>query len=287
MRGAAGTGAAVRRRALDPEEAAELREHLAAGCPACAGRLAEARAILALLPLSLTPVPAPPAARRRLLERVRTAGEAIAPAATAPSLTNSPTHSPAAPPPPPWWVQVALPAAIAASIAAMTTIFFAARLNARQPAGGAVGQGNATTVAVLTGMIEHQQQELERLRTVDPAKTVQWAAQPDLKIVPLAGTDQQPAGARGRVFWDADHGRWHFFASGLKPALPGKTYELWFVSADGKTALPAGGVRPDPVRRCVARVGRPRGDGRHFGGRRRDRRAGGRRDQIADGLIST
>jgi anti-sigma-K factor RskA len=59
--------------ALEPSEAAEVRAHLASGCPQCAGALAEAQATVAHLPMGLEPVMAPTRARDRLMKRM--AGE--------------------------------------------------------------------------------------------------------------------------------------------------------------------------------------------------------------------
>jgi anti-sigma-K factor RskA len=56
---------------LDESEAAELRRHLATGCPECAAYYAEAEATLAMLPLTL-PQQAPPARlRQAILDRTK------------------------------------------------------------------------------------------------------------------------------------------------------------------------------------------------------------------------
>jgi hypothetical protein len=55
---------------LDAAERAELTAHLASGCPACAGALAEAQATVAHLPLAADPVTPPKSARDKLLARV-------------------------------------------------------------------------------------------------------------------------------------------------------------------------------------------------------------------------
>jgi hypothetical protein len=56
--------------ALEVAERDELRAHLASGCPACAGALAEAQATVAQLPQALPRVPPPAGARDRLMQRV-------------------------------------------------------------------------------------------------------------------------------------------------------------------------------------------------------------------------
>ena len=57
--------------ALEADERNELRGHLAMGCPSCAGALAEADAVLALLPRALAATAPPASARDRLMRRVR------------------------------------------------------------------------------------------------------------------------------------------------------------------------------------------------------------------------
>ncbi len=56
--------------ALDASEAADIRAHLATGCPECAGSLAEAQALVAHLPHALDLIAPPSSARERLIERV-------------------------------------------------------------------------------------------------------------------------------------------------------------------------------------------------------------------------
>jgi anti-sigma-K factor RskA len=102
------------------------------------------------------------------------------------------------------------------------------------------------TIAELTALVEQQKNQMVALRSGGAPETVQWATQPDLRVFSMTGAGDQPPGAHGRIFWDANLGVWHFFASGLKPAPEGKTYELWFVSKDGKTAVPAGTFDPSP-----------------------------------------
>ncbi|HEX8525338.1 MAG TPA: anti-sigma factor [Tepidisphaeraceae bacterium] len=57
--------------ALDASEAADLRAHLASGCPICAGALAEAQATFAHVGRALAPVAPPADAWHRLEKRVK------------------------------------------------------------------------------------------------------------------------------------------------------------------------------------------------------------------------
>jgi anti-sigma-K factor RskA len=211
--------------ALEPEEAEGVRRHLAGGCPSCAGELAQSQALLASMALTLPPAVVPPGARQRLLDRVSEQSLRIdRPAAGIP-----------------WWAQIALPSAIAASIAAAVTLFFSIRLQAKPPEAPALDG----TVGILTAMVEQQQHELVALRASGGAQTVEWASDRNLKLIKLSGTANQPPDAGGNVFWDVDRGVWYFYAAKLKPAPPGKTYELWFVDAKGSMKLPAGSFNPN------------------------------------------
>jgi anti-sigma-K factor RskA len=217
--------------ALSDQEAEEVREHLAGGCPRCAGLLAEAEATVALLALTLPTVPPPANLRQRLMSRV--GGE------------KEKASTPSAGGAVPWWMLIAIPSAIAAAVAAGITIFFALKLT--QPVQSIPEEAAVNferTVGVLTEAVERDEHDLAALRAAQPAQMTEWVTTPNLKLVSLTGTDKQPPGAAARVLWDADKGVWHFFGRGIKPAETGKTYELWFVSSDGKQALPAGEFDP-------------------------------------------
>ena len=90
--------------ALDGREQTELLEHLDSGCPRCAGELAEARALLAHLPLTLEPVAPSAAVRERLLRRIADDAE---PAIRAQETPPVPRRS---------WLQPLLAAAAAAVV---------------------------------------------------------------------------------------------------------------------------------------------------------------------------
>lgn len=61
---------------------------------------------------------------------------------------------------------------------------------------------------------------------------------PEVQYVALIGGETQPL-ARGRIFWDMVRHRWHVYVFDLKPPPPGRTYQLWLVTADQKK-VPAG-----------------------------------------------
>jgi hypothetical protein len=221
--------------ALSDREAEEVRGHLSAGCPTCAGKLAEAQATLALLALSLPPEAPPQEVRQRLLLAIGSS--------RAPRTAQMPRGAGQQMMPVSWMSQLAMTAAIAATIAVVVSLFFAMRMQTRQASQFATASEEAQHTLVMNALLQ-QQQELISQRSV-LLDLSSWAAEPNLKVISLDGTNQQPTGAHARVFWDADHQLWHFFATGLKPPPPGKTYELWFVTTDAKTKIPAGNFDPN------------------------------------------
>jgi len=56
--------------AADAGESRAVLEHLASGCPRCAGRLSEAEAAIASLPLAIAPVTPSPEVRRGLMAKI-------------------------------------------------------------------------------------------------------------------------------------------------------------------------------------------------------------------------
>ena len=66
---------------------------------------------------------------------------------------------------------------------------------------------------------------------------------PDLARIDLAGQPDAPD-ARARAFWSRERGM-VFSASRLPPPPPGKTYQVWVVTAD-PAPISAGLIEPDP-----------------------------------------
>jgi anti-sigma-K factor RskA len=54
----------------------------------------------------------------------------------------------------------------------------------------------------------------------------------DLQLVSMTSPTQPKA--TGRVMWDHDHGKWHVTVFDLSPPAAGQTYELWFITPEGK-----------------------------------------------------
>jgi anti-sigma-K factor RskA len=191
--------------ALDAGEAAELREHMAGGCPVCAGHWAEAEATLAMLPLSLPAQPTPPALKYSILNKAR--------AMRSRSGRN--------------WDWAILSGAVAAVLAVAVTL---AVVNRFWPKPGSASADQATadraTIVSLKAQLALAQGQLG---------TVHQALE-GLRFAELTGPVQPRA--VGHVFIDVQMKKWYFFACGMKPAPGGETYELWLVCNDQK--IPAG-----------------------------------------------
>jgi anti-sigma-K factor RskA len=183
-------------------EARALKSHLAAGCPLCAGRLAEAEAIGGQLALALPPVAPSGSVKARLMERVGADPRVVVP--FRPPVTRSP------------W----LPAAVAAGIAAALV-------------GVAVYVPLARDRDALRAEIHRLDGDLRAA-----SDTLRVLRSPAVQVVSLGGGEPQP-GARGRIFWDRARGEWRFYAAELRPPGAGKTYELWLIN-DRNEKIPAG-----------------------------------------------
>jgi anti-sigma-K factor RskA len=187
--------------ALDEGESAELRQHLAGGCPQCAGYYAEAEAVLGLLPLSLPPQSPSPVLRQSVLNRARSA---------------------IGPGPMRIWDRMVLSAAIAAVLAVAVTLAVVNQFwprNKASPVDPAAVADLRTQLILTQGQLAAEQQELRGLKCAE----LTGPAQPD---------------AVGRVFIDQQMNKWYFFTCGMKPAAGGKTYELWLICNNQK--IPAG-----------------------------------------------
>lgn len=191
---------------LEPAEAAELRAHLASGCPRCAGALAEAQATLALLPLQLDPHKTPDGLKQSILSRARSEPSAVD--SLPMRLAN--------------WDRIILPAAIAAVLAVAATLFVV-----RQFLPGDVhSAADIRTISDLQTRLLIAQTNLS-----DVQKSLSG-----MKFAELTG-NLQPS-AVGHVFLDTNMKNWYFFTCGMKPAPDGKTYELWLIQNNQK--IPAG-----------------------------------------------
>jgi anti-sigma-K factor RskA len=202
--------------ALDGEELARFRAHLARGCAQCERVLAEYREALVLTVADLRDAP-PPAAKRALVERMGRARRWGGAARFWPGLK--------------WAASVAIAAGVLASV---ISVFVSARYEMQ------IGR-MAREVAALREQVARERQALALLR--DAAT----------RVITLAGLDPSPK-AQGRMIWNEREGG-VFVVGSLPPAPPGQAYELWAI-AGGKPvpaavftvdAEGAGGARVAPL----------------------------------------
>ncbi len=194
---------------LSAQEAAELRQHLAGGCTVCAGHLAEAEAVLAALPLALDPVLPKAGVKRRLMDRVAESDQANR---MADSLALR-------------IFRVLVPAAIAAGVAIMVT--------------HAV-MSNTTNywrrqADLFQTMTQGQDQELKFLQAqmADQKNVIKALESSGLMMVELDGGKLQPT-AVARLLWDQKAGTWSLLTQNVTAPPAGKTYVLWYITADSK-----------------------------------------------------
>jgi anti-sigma-K factor RskA len=203
---------------LDEDAAAELRDHLAGGCPVCTGYRAEAEALIGMIPQALDRPPVSPDVRRRLLDRAARspAGESGGPI---------PIRG--------QWDRIVIPASIAAVLAVGVTLAAVWRFSA-PPAGPGGSDPRVMQIALLEKMLQADQ-----ISIIDLRRQLDAATRPSisgLKFAELTGPAQPDA--LGRVFIDTTGGKWYFFSAGMKPPPPNRIYELWLCCGDQK--LPAG-----------------------------------------------
>lgn len=210
--------------ALEPEEMRELRAHLAAGCPLCEGRLAEADSLLSMLPLALPPVAPPAEARSRVMQRVASGQENASPATY--GRIGGRKLGPAI-------MGLAAGIIIAAGLFSIrlasehrSLVALRSQLSARDVR---LGEQNVIISNLKSDVFTMH----EAVQTINSSQT---------QILKLVGAAPQP-GAMGHVFVDRKDRMLLFCADKVKKSQPNKTYELWLVSGDKK--IPIGTFQPD------------------------------------------
>jgi anti-sigma-K factor RskA len=197
--------------ALEAEPREEMADHLATGCPRCAGAIAEAEAVLGHLAAVLEPVEPPAAVRDRLMARIAAGRErgAVRPVDRRPV---TPDRRPRLE----GWLRPALAAGVGALVSYL-----------------AVSVPAAQARRALEAQLAAQRADLRELRrSMQGAEArIRILTAPAVQVVSLSGTGAQPD-ARGRIFWDRARERWHLYVSGMGSPGGGKTYQLWFITAD-------------------------------------------------------
>jgi len=213
--------------ALESPERERVQAHLAAGCPGCLGALAEAQAMVAMIPLALDPVEPPVSLKARLLERAERDER--------PSLMVVRRS----------WIPTLAAAAVAALLVTTVATFPLRHLQdkntalttdlrqliEKQDAFKSEIAQKTQQIEQLSGQLAQAQESLKH-----NVNFTEFLNTPGLLWVELKGTPQQP-GAAGYVIVDKPHHRF-VLTGNLKFPGAGKTYELWFIAGDNK--IPAG-----------------------------------------------
>ena len=192
--------------ALSPEEARLMRAHVES-CSVCSAELASMTSVVGGLPTR----PPDGAMDQRVSEGIR--ARLLARAADRPSTGRGSVYR---------WL------AIAAAVAAMLfgVAYYRERAERRELVATTARQDSA--ISALNGLVRDRDAELAAITG------------PGVSVVELSSTGVRPPTAR--MFWDRASNRWTFFAHGLSAPKPGRTYELWLVTADKK--IPAGTFTP-------------------------------------------
>jgi hypothetical protein len=206
--------------ALEADEMMAMRHHLASGCPACSGYLAEAQATFNSIPMGLDPVMPSAGLKQKLMDRVTA------------EIEKSDAENRQIPDSLPIRLfRMFVPAAVAAGIAIVGTH---ALMNSKLTEAERRAQRQE---ALSRQLLVQQAQEIDSLRQKFQLQTqvVEMLQSPDVKLVHLHSTDEQPK-AVANLLWDQKHQRWELLTTGMTPPPPGQTYELWFITASGATA---------------------------------------------------
>ncbi len=203
--------------ALDAAEREDLRHHLAAGCVACAGQLAEARATFAAVGLAADPVVPPPGLLERVLDRIDREAE------------RSTAHVPRASFPAWRWL---LPSAAAAAVAATVTYAAVVRRDRATLAEGRLNYNTEARAMLLRSALADRDQTVEQLRRklAGQQQVVDALQLGGAGVVPLAGVGQ--ASAAAELVWAPAAGRAYLSATHLALLPAGRTYELWYITTD-------------------------------------------------------
>ena len=236
----------------DPEERARVERWLASGDPAAAAALAEARAIVGLLPEALDPIEPSP----ELWKKIE-AGLASDAGAPRPHDSADRARAPTEPARPRWTLAVA--AALVLSLLG-GWIGYTIASNRHRP--------SIDELSSLRAEVAEQRRQIARLsadlelatqRADDTFVSLQAArdslallTDPTLRTVQLAGTPEMPD-AVARVMFEPRRGVLHLSAADLRALDEGKTYELWS-PPDEPPPIPLGTFDPETDGRATYRT---------------------------------
>jgi anti-sigma-K factor RskA len=193
--------------ALPEKEAAEARAHLA-GCNECAGKLAEARGVAALMAFAVEQEMPSSAVKEKLMARI--AAEQGTAAGTVPARERRMEREEAKTP---WWTWVLVPASLALAAVCLLLSW----------------QNRKLALELQTARHAASEFHKERERAEEMVAVL---AAPDTMTVKLAGTSDA-AQASGVVKYNPRTGTVLYSASNLPPLPAGKVYQMWLVPTNG------------------------------------------------------
>jgi anti-sigma-K factor RskA len=229
---------------LSAEERLQFEAHLTA-CDECAAEVRSLSPVVAALAHAAPAADPPPDARGRVLARVSQGSFT----STVPRVTREPRRSRALAP----WLLAAASLVLAAGLAAYSV--------SQRGRIGALEQ-SIRDASARADVAERQAADARtamRQAFADDRSVVVVLAASDLLRVELQGQPVAPQAA-ARAFWSRSQGL-VFTATNLPPLPPGRTYQLWIVTAD--MPIGAGLMKPRPdgavplVHGMPPNVGRP------------------------------
>jgi hypothetical protein len=114
-----------------------------------------------------------------------------------------------------------------------------------------IGRLESQLAATLLRVEDGERRVNVALRAADDSRTrLSIVTAPDVRRIDLAGQRTAP-GAAARAFWSPSRGV-VLMAANLPSLPPGRTYQLWFVTADAKVSV--GLLKPDASGRVDAIV---------------------------------
>lgn len=201
--------------ALDRGETAEFQAH-ARDCLVCRAELEVHERLVALIPQSIPPVIPSPAVRRGILEAIG--------AEHAPRIEKSRGLGRL-------YTALATAAAVALGIGLLI-------VNAQREAARRDAEAAQEALAASSEQAERAIAEMEALRKdlADQRAISKLVADPASRMITLAGLPAAPK-ASARMVWNPASREAILMASGLTPAVEGKTYEVWVIA---RAPAPAG-----------------------------------------------
>ena len=217
--------------ALSPSERRELEEHLAV-CGECGAAVRELRPAVEALAEVVEPVQPRPAVREKLLAAIAPAAESAGPARTRTSSVVS-------------WLAAAASIALAGGLG-----MYSAELHNR------VQDLEVRLRDALTRADNGDRLVADaRKATSDAEQHVSVLSSPDLARIELKGQAIAPA-ASGRAYWSRSRGL-VFTAADLPASPPGKTYQLWVLTAQTPPISNGWLLKPDSSGRVDALFNTP------------------------------